>query len=98
MLEQAWDPSFCYGILHKKPWTITTERQYVDSRSPEERALLDDEVELGECSTPLLFDRFRRDVYNLASCFLHSDEWDIEDRVEKQLEYMEDQRISVVSL
>lgn len=94
MLEQD-DPSAHPGTIHEKPWDITTERRYAESRSPEESALCYDETEWHELSTSLPYDRFKRDVHNLASYFLHSNEWEF-DRVETQKVQLKDERISLV--
>jgi hypothetical protein len=93
---EEWVPSFRDGILHKVPWDVTTQRQGPKSRSPEERALLDDKVAWAELSTPLPYDRFKRDVYNLAKYVLESGQWEIKSS-EWQMGHMEDSQVSLVN-
>ena len=87
--EQDWDASM-------EEWDVTTQRQGPKSRSPEERALLDDKVAWAELSTPLPYDRFKRDVYNLAKYVVESGQWEIKSS-EWQMGHMEDSQVSLVN-
>ena len=71
-------------ILHERPWRMDTERQY---GPPEESALPGDggSWDVRPDSTPLPYDRFKRDIYNLASDILYSGEWHLDWEVEMQL-------------
>ena len=94
ILEQEPDhPSFCYGILHAyKPWYMTTDRHELQGCSPEEQALLDEDVDWQKTTTPLPYDRFKRDVYNLALHMFNSNDWEMANMCHKQREELQNEQ------
>ena len=93
ILEQDPDPTFCYGLFHRKPWYITTAREEC---APEQSALLDDDVEWWNLLEPLPYNRFKRDVFELASRLIRSVDWYI-DSAKTQYEQLRDDTGSKVS-
>ena len=74
LLEQNVEPSFCYGLFHEKPWDFTTPNHEC---CPEQAALLEDDILWWELTCPLPFNRFKRDVFELASRLIRSVDWRI---------------------
>ena len=74
MLEQDIEPKFCYGLLfYQKRWIFKTPNEEC---SPEQAALYEDDIRWWELTIPLPFDRFKRDVFELASRLSRSVDWD----------------------
>jgi hypothetical protein len=72
ILEQDTEPSFCYGLFRETPWSLMTPNREC---SPEQAALHEDNIRWWELTTPLPFDRFKRDVFELASRLSRSVDW-----------------------
>ena len=94
MLEQNLEPSFCYGLFHQTPWVFTTPNEEC---APEQSALWEDDVLWWELTRPMPFDRFKRDVFELASRLIRSVDWRIHSAA-TQYEQLQDETGSKASL
>ena len=93
ILEQAADPTFCYGLFHQKRWIFNAPNREC---SPEQAALYEDDVLWWELAEPLPFDRFKRDVFELTSRLSRSVDW-YAYRKKPSREHFQDETDSVVS-
>ena len=61
-----------YGEMHFRGMLNDSEWHFKTMVSPEEQGLSKQDVEWGNSREPLPFDRFKRDVYNLATSLFYS--------------------------
>ena len=71
---------------------MTTDRHELQGCSPEEQALLDEDVDWQKTTTPLPYDRFKRDVYNLALHMFNSNDWEMANMCHKQREELQNEQ------
>ena len=86
-------PFECFGLFHDKTWECTTPNEEC---SPEQAALYEDDIRWWELSTPLPFDRFKRDVFELASRLSRSVDWYVHAKT-TPYEHFQDETDSLVS-
>lgn len=105
-------PEDLTGFMTDDPHNITTERELrspeerallpdpIDWSQPYndvDWSEQPEEVDWCDRTTPLPYDRFRRDVYNLANFLLHSLDWNAHKKKELQLSQWKDNSLSMVS-
>ena len=93
LYAQSWLPSDCFGLFHEIPWECLTPGE---ESSPEQAALHEDNILWWELTTPLPFDRFKRDVFELTSRLSRSVDW-YAYRKKPSREHFQDETDSVVS-